>query len=299
MRICYVLDANPETYNGGTPSVVKNLLRYTGGRIVSGSRNTLTNLILMLIVPFRVVRYSIINIHDTQGYFCTFWPMKKKTVYTCHGTWKNYYRIFPPKTIKEKIRSMTAICLQRRLITKSRKLIAVSENVKNQIVLEYGMDPKNITVIYNGVDTRLFTPGNHGSGFIWVGDNPELKGLNTAIKYAELKKKRIIVVGIDGKNSYNVEYAGKVLPKDMPKFYRLAKTLLFFSKMEGHPLVPLEAAACGLNIIASRESNIEIFPLKNGIYNVSGKYATKIVKKYDWSNQSNMYKEEFSKVCGV
>ena len=73
-------------------------------------------------------------------------------------------------------------------------------------------------------------------------------------------------------------------------------TLLFFSKFEGHPLVPLEAAACGLNIIASKESNIEIFPLRNGMYDVKGSDASRTAKKYSWKNQSRLYMKEFERV---
>ncbi len=298
MQVCYVLDSNPDRYNGGTPNVVRNIRRYVGGHTVSGSRSAVKNILLMLAAPLRVAASGcdIVNIHDTHGYFCTFRPFMKKTVYTCHGLWKNYYKISPPRTATEKIKSRMAVFFQGRLLRKSDHIIAVSNSVKSQIIQEYRIDSEKITVVHNGVDTGFFSPTKRGRGFIWVGDNPALKGLDGAIEYAKRHKGVITIVGVEGQDSDGIRYLGMMRHEDMPDLYRAASTLLFFSKFEGHPLVPMEAAACGLNIIASMESNLEIFPIRKGVYNVKGKDAVEVAKKHDWKNQAKLYSDVFSKV---
>ena len=295
MQVCYVLDSDPDRYNGGTPNVVRNIRRYVGGHTVSGSRSAVKNIILMLAAPLRVAASGcdVVNIHDTHGYFCTFRPFMKKTVYTCHGLWKNYYRISPPRTAADKIKSRMAMFFQGRILKKADRIIAVSNSVKGQITQEYHIEPEKISVIHNGVDTEVFSPGKRGIGFIWVGDNPSLKGLDGAISYARKHKGMITIVGVEGQDSEGVKYLGSVKHENMADVYRTAGTLLFFSKFEGHPLVPMEAAACGLNIIASIESNLEIFPTKKGIYSVKGKDAITIAKKHDWKNQAKLYSDIF------
>lgn len=263
-----------------------------------GSRNILLNIILMLILPFRISagRYDIVNIHDTHGYFYTFWPKRKKTVYTCHNLWKNYHRAVPPRSLNNRLKARISVFLEKRLLTKSDHITTVSSSVRTQIIGEYEINPEKITAIHNGVDTIMFKPGKKGDAFIWVGNNPELKGLQKAIDYSRKKNRKLIVIGIKGDSTKNVKYMGMVENSRMPCIYLMADTLLFFSKTEGHPLVPLEAAACGLNLIATKESNLEIFPLKNGAYNVDGRDAIKISRKYDWKLRSMKYSELFCKI---
>lgn len=299
MRVCFVSDSDPDRHSGGTPAVVREIMKRFGGCKVSGSRNAIMNIFLMALAPFRILMgdCDIVNMHDTQGYFYTFVPRRKKIVCTCHGLWENYYKIMPPASRADRIKSFMAKRFQRRILEKSDHITAVSESVKRQIMNAYGIDGSKITVIYNGVDTSRFKTGKPGRGFIWVGDNPELKGLAAAIEYARYAGKRIIVAGVEGKSDGDILYMGKVPHEKMPEIYRMADTLLFFSRFEGHPLVPLEAAACGLNIIASKESNIEILPLKRGMYRSTGKQGRRTAERYDWSLQARKYMkifEEFS-----
>src|SRR3989338_1643073 len=199
MRICYVLDSNPERYTGGTPNVVRNIRKHIGGCIVSGSRSAAKNILFMIAAPFRVMTSGcdIANIHDTHGYFCTFWPLKKKIVYTCHGLWKNYYKISPPDSFAKSLKSRMAVFFQGRILRKADHITAVSDSVKKQIIDEYGIESERITLIHNGVDTDAFKPGKLGKGFIWVGDNPSLKGLDEAMRYAKKRKKKITIVGVE------------------------------------------------------------------------------------------------------
>ena len=83
----------------------------------------------------------------------------------------------------------------------------------------------------------------------------------------------------------------------MPEVYNMAGTLLFFTKAEGHPLVPLEAIACGLDVIASKESNIEIIPPeRDGFYRIDGRKARRLILKYDWRIQAKKYEDVYNSI---
>ena len=173
-------------------------------------------------------------------------------------------------------------------------VVAVSNYVKNSIIKFYGIDPEKVVVIYNGVDTNKFKPDRNKKKknvAIWVGTDPVLKGLKSAINYASSKKMKLIVVGMQnpGKESNEIDFKGRIEYNEMPKLYNSADTLLFFSKCEGHPLVPLEAMACGLNILASKESHIEIIPIKGNFYRIDKRNARNVAKKYDWKIQARKY----------
>jgi glycosyltransferase involved in cell wall biosynthesis len=173
--------------------------------------------------------------------------------------------------------------------------------VKNEIIRRYGVPAERITVIHNGVDTGRFRPlrKRKTNTAIVVGDNPKLKNIDKAKEYCRKRKMKLLVVGIDGTNTDMVEYFGKVPNEKMPELYKKADLLLFFSKVEGHPLAPLEALACGLDVIASRESNIEIFPkLMDGSYMIKGRDARKTIMKYDWKKQAERYREVYELVIG-
>jgi glycosyltransferase involved in cell wall biosynthesis len=141
--------------------------------------------------------------------------------------------------------------------------------VKKELISIYGINPNKISIIYNGVDTSVFRPFDKKSARrflglpenkkfgIWVGTNPRLKRLTLAIESVNgLKDTFLLVVGAKGVNFDNVVFCGTVYDKQlMSTYYNSADFLIFPSSYEGFPLVPLEALACGLPIIVSKESN--------------------------------------------
>ncbi len=300
MKICHVISNNPENA-GGSAGVVNNLRKHIPSG-VEYKKYRHFGIIQSLLSSIKLIfrDYDVIHMHDEYGYFYSLLPrfLRKKILFTSHALWVDYFNVIKPFTPASRIKALIAKRMQERIIRNSDYIVAAAGHIKKTITGLYGVKQEKIGVIYNGVDTTKFRPRGRKSRktAIWVGDNAELKGLSAAIGHARRHKMKLLVAGINGESTPDVEYLGKVQPEKMPEIYNRASVLLFFSKAEGHPLVPLEAMACGLDIIASRESNIEIIPQKkDGSYKISGKTARNIVRKYDWKNQAKKYLKAYDK----
>ena len=297
IRICFVLNANPDKIFGGTPGVVRNIRKYIKSDVFYGRGSGFLSFLYPFLTALKIIirNYDVVNIHDTQGYGYMLLPdfLRKKTIYTCHGLWEIYYDITKPKGLFQKIKAEVAKKMQKRIIKKANHIIAVSEYIKNEISSRFKIEKSKITVIHNGVDTEKFHNmklKRKKKNAIWVGKDPVRKGLDKAVEYADRHDMNLIVVGLEGVSTNKITYLGNVSDTELVNLYNTASILLFFTKAEAHPLVPLEAMACGLDVIASKESNIEIVPLsKDGLYKIRGKYARKIIEKYDWKEQSKKH----------
>lgn len=213
--------------------------------------------------------------------------------------------------------------------------VACSESVKNELVNFYGVDPHKIKVIYHGVDLNKFgvqekemarkklgLPSKNKYG-IWVGTNPRLKGLVTAIEAVRrLHGVKLIVVGVTGENDDKVVYFGRVgnLAKKV-LLYNSADFFIFPTFYEGFPLAPLEALACGLPVIISKEcptkeiledgvhgfvvderkpecyaEKIETLLDDDAFYREISYNCRKLAEKYSWENQGREYLKIYEKL---
>lgn len=163
------------------------------------------------------------------------------------------------------------------------KIIAISDMVKKDVILWYGVPEERITVVYNGVDTERFHPHNrqyrddirkkHGIGdevvLLFVSNNFRMKGLGFLIKaLATIKKEdhplvKLIILGRDRKAPYlrlakkhgileKIVFAGST---DEPeKYYGAADLLVHPSFYDACSLTVLEALASGLPVITSNSN---------------------------------------------
>jgi len=141
----------------------------------------------------------------------------------------------------------------------------VSERLKNQLVEEFGVRKETIIAVPIFVPTSFYERirQNNKFTFLMVSRLVPVKNVFFAIqafkKVSERHDAELNIVG-DGQERKNLESLVKELKleqkirffgkqKDVSEFYKNADTFLLTSKMEGWPLVIIEALSYGLPII--------------------------------------------------
>jgi UDP-glucose:(heptosyl)LPS alpha-1,3-glucosyltransferase len=171
------------------------------------------------------------------------------------------------------------LCLENDIFKHCRykKIIAISDMVKRNIIQNYGVPPSDIEVIYNGVDIKKFHPDNrmkyrsetrqkHGladSDFVvlFMGSGFERKGVEYLIKAVETipQQLAVLIAGKgDAKKFRSLIKRQKIIfcgpQKDNYKYYAAADIFVFPTIYEPFGNVHLEALASGLPVITTRNS---------------------------------------------
>lgn len=173
--------------------------------------------------------------------------------------------------------------LIRLSVLRASHIFTVSEFSKQEMVRLYKVAPEKISVIYNGVDTNRFFPGDSGLNIIEkrglfskeyllsVGRLEPRKNYITLIRaYAQLQAKIPLV--IIGQRHFRFKEIFKVIQDlglvdrvrifsdieddDLPAFYRHARLFLYPSWAEGFGMPILEAMASGVPVISSNSTSI-------------------------------------------
>ena len=170
----------------------------------------------------------------------------------------------------------------------ARRVVAISEATKRDLVSHYGVDARKISVVYHGRDP-MFAPvtderriaeaalkyGVSAPYFIHVGTLQPRKNLRVLVEAwsalrAELRQPpQLLLAGKKGwlyDSLFNavqsrglgdlVKFADYVEQEDLPALYSGAVGMLFPSLYEGFGLPPLEAMSCGTPVVASTASSI-------------------------------------------
>jgi len=161
-----------------------------------------------------------------------------------------------------------------------KKIIAVSNSVKSDILANYPVPEEKVAVLYNGVDPHRFHPSNrskHRSAVrdewkipldaplvLFVGNGFRRKGLDRLISVwssPQLSDSYLLVVGTDARLDRYRAWANSVAPGkvrfagrqgNVESYYAAADLLALPSVQEAFGNVVLEALAGGLPVIVSR-----------------------------------------------
>ncbi len=208
-----------------------------------------------------------------------------KTIITVHDLGSEYL----PLMHQVKQRFYLSLMQNYQLKT-ATKIIAVSKATREDLVKKMGIDPKKISVVYEGYDREKFKPKaakfkvnqtikkynlTYHNYFLFVGTVQPRKNLERLIKaFKQFLAngdgfEQLVVVGLKGWMSegiYNlpkqlgienrVKFLGYVPDKDLPVLYSSAIALTFPSFFEGFGLPLLEAQASLCPVITSNASSM-------------------------------------------
>ena len=165
--------------------------------------------------------------------------------------------------------------LEKRTFENSKKIIANSNMIKQQIIDTYGISSEKIEVVYNGIPLKEkvnFTSLKEEFGLkdekiiLYVGSGFKRKGVNEALELVSKLKNnfKFIVVGKEKKLKYYKEYAkelgieDKVIftgPRDdVDKFYSMSDLFLFPTRYEPFSNVVLEAMVYENVVITTKQN---------------------------------------------
>jgi glycosyltransferase involved in cell wall biosynthesis len=141
----------------------------------------------------------------------------------------------------------------------ARRVIAISEFTKRELVELIGVDPGHVTVIgvppLGGLSPD--GPSADGDYVLAVGTLEPRKNLDRTAEAASLAGVELRVVGAQGWGGVSpngVRWLGEVGDDELARLLRGARALVYPSLYEGFGIPVAEAMACGTPVVTSQES---------------------------------------------
>ncbi len=185
---------------------------------------------------------------------------------------------------REGVRDRAGLKLDVLGLKRAEHIIAVSACTKADLVKRLGISEEKITVVYNGVDRRLFRPvPGKDLGFpfvLYVGTDRPRKNLSVLLEALAILKKgggtlsglKLVKAGNSGRSDSfrqstisemrrlglddEVVFVEHVPDEELPGYYCSALALVMPSLYEGFGLPIVEAMACGCPVICSNNSSL-------------------------------------------
>lgn len=226
-----------------------------------------------------------------------------------------------------------AIRLWEQTILRCDRLYSNSESVRKSLDREYGLQSE---IIPTGVDTKFFVPDwarprNSRPRVLFVGSLRTYKQPHIVLDAAARFPQADFRIAGDGplavelrsraatEKLQNVDFLGLLTAGSLRVEYQSADIFLFPSNWEGSPKVILEAAACGLPVVARRDyspetvlhgvsgyqaaSDESIFSHLEELLNNPtlrqelGRNGRRLSEKYDWDVITAQWEEAFTQLA--
>lgn len=231
--------------------------------------------------PFDIIHYNDVSgaLHPSGGL---------PSVVTIHHSAKALQHYLPSENLlwaKEfRVQQGFMPAIERQVIAKANRVIAVSELTKSTVVGFFGIDPKLVDVVYNGVSNdflfpqglneikRTKAPYRDRFVFLYVGRPERRKGINVLLKVlktAAAMHPRILLLVVGPGNwgqyyryvresglSDHVAFRGRVARDELIRLYQMCDVVVLPSYLEGFGLSVIEGMASGKPVIAPQWSGV-------------------------------------------
>ena len=185
-----------------------------------------------------------------------------------HSVFDSFFEPYRTK-VQKFVHNYVVRKLVRKTFEKADHIVAVSHYTASSIKKNFGL--QNVSAIWNGVDTKFFSPAPETSKgrlkfpikLLYVGNLIPRKGADLLPKImAKLGNKYSLeyTIGLREKvasnDAVNMHSLGKLTRMELRDAYRKADLLLFPTRFEGFGLAAVEAMACGIPVITTNCSSL-------------------------------------------
>jgi glycosyltransferase involved in cell wall biosynthesis len=152
----------------------------------------------------------------------------------------------------------------RRAVRKARRVLAISERTKRDLIELYGTPAEKIVVTPLAPDPDFTPATEHDSFLLFVSSIEQRKQPLDALAAADAVGRKLVVVG-PPKNpelaaelrQRGADVRGYVPKAELVSLYQRAACLVFPSRYEGFGLPVVEAMACGTPVVAAPEAALQ------------------------------------------
>ncbi|BEO17521.1 glycosyltransferase family 4 protein [Serratia marcescens] len=157
-----------------------------------------------------------------------------------------------------------------KVLQKNTDVIICTSEYEKRTALMAGMEPGNLTVVYNGVEPPVALPDETNPyhqdkiNILFVGRFDYQKGFDLVQQIADKLDDRFLITIVGGNvhakeqpaPHVRMDFKGWLTPSAMAPYFTYADVLLMPSRWESFGLVAVEAESYGLPVVASRCSSL-------------------------------------------